>query len=158
MTGARIAALLLLVAPAVLPLVFTIGVRPETVAILLPTGFLHARLVDGGGHTYVAAMHNGAYSFSHMEYPLLAPGAVADAWRVAGSRDYRLGQVLIGLLGASLLVVAGSLGGRVARGRWRTPIGAALAVAVVLAAFGASGPYASDGYVDLAAAAAALAA
>src|SRR5881394_3133046 len=42
MTGARIAALLLLVAPAVLPLVFTIGVRPETVAMLLPTGFLLA--------------------------------------------------------------------------------------------------------------------
>jgi hypothetical protein len=45
----------------------------------------------------------------------------------------------------------------VARGRWRTLVGVAVSVVIVLAAFGAAGRYASDGYADLPAAAAALA-
>jgi hypothetical protein len=131
--------------------------RPDIAWDTRSIWFLHARLVDGGGHTYVAAMHSSAYSFSHTEYPLLIPGSVAEAWRVVGSRDYRLGQVIIGLLSASLLVVAGSLLGRVVRGRLRTPVGIVLAAALVFAAFWVSAANASNGLADLPAAAAAVA-
>jgi hypothetical protein len=116
---------------------------------------LHARLLDAGGATYVHALQNSAYGFSHPDYPPLVPATVAVAWKVWGSPSYRVAQVVVALVGACLIVTASWLVGRRARGRYAPFLAPALSGLFALAAIGASSAYLTDGYADVVAAAAA---
>lgn len=116
---------------------------------------LHARLFDAGGASYVHALQNGAYAFSHPDYPPLVPATVALAWKVWGSPSYRVGQVMPALVAASLFVVAGWLVARRVRGREAAWVAPALAASFAFAAIGATDGYLTDGYADVVAAAAA---
>ena len=116
---------------------------------------LHARLLDAGGSSYVHALQNNVYGFSHPDYPPLVPSTVAVAWKVWGSPSYRIGQVVLALVGACLVVVAAWLVGRRCRGRFAPVLAPALAGLFALAAIGASSAYLTDGYADVIAAAAA---
>jgi hypothetical protein len=119
--------------------------------------FLHARLLDRGAVSYVSAMHSASYSFSHLEYPLLVPASVNEVWSLAGARSYYLGQVVITLLGVSLIVLVGALIGRVAQGPSRVRLGVIMSVLLVAAAFGVGGRYVANGYADVPVALAAVA-
>lgn len=116
---------------------------------------LHARLLDAGGSTYVHALQSSLFGFSHPDYPPLAPATVAVAWKVGGSAGYRVGQVVLALLGACLLVVAAWLVGRRARGRLAAVSSPVLAGLFAFAALGATTVFLTDGYADVVAAAAA---
>ena len=129
------------------------GPDPDTLSIW----FLHARLLDSGAISYASAMHSASSSFSHLEYPLVVPGGVNELWSAAGGRDYHLAQVMITLLGMSLLVLVCSLIGRVARGAAQVYVGVVISILFAAAAFGVIGRYATDGYADMSVALAALA-
>jgi hypothetical protein len=118
---------------------------------------LHARLLLAGGGAYRAAVHSPAYAFSHVDYPPLIPSAAAVAWTGAGV-DYRVAQVLVALVGASLLACFACLITRVASPGRQSWVAAVVAFEVVVAGYGLAGRFATDGYADLTQAAAAAAA
>jgi hypothetical protein len=119
---------------------------------------LHARLLDGGGASYDAALGNPAYSFAHMDYPPLMPAAVATTWSTVGSEGYRLAQVLIAGLNACLLGLTAATIASLTGNPGRRVLAPFIAAAVVLAGFGIAGGNATGGYADLLGAAATAAA
>lgn len=118
---------------------------------------LRARLFFRGHEHILAALDNKALEFSHRDYPPLLSSTVSVAWSLPGHPDYRLAQILIALLNAAVVGLLGCAIARCAPRRCRS-IGLIAAVGVALAAFELAGPYATNGYADLFAAAAAAAA
>ncbi len=131
---------------------------------------LHADWFAAGHHSALAALRNRAIPFAHPSYPPLVGGAVAVAYQVTGNHTARLGVVVVALLNVSTVAVAALavvevgrvLSGTLARAAgsalrpssasWcRVPslAGTALAGALVLAAAGVAGPFATNGYADL---------
>ena len=106
--------------------------------------FFHARMLTGGHSPYLSQA--SAFPFSHPDYPPLVPASVSLSWRLAGTVDYRTGQLTLAALTACATVLA-VLG--VARAldqaRWEAPVSAAVGVAVL---YGVWDEYATNGFVD----------
>jgi hypothetical protein len=126
-------------------------VRPEVGFDARSIWFLHARWLEAGHGVLLGALRNQALAFSHANYPLLAPGAVAVAWGIAGSASLRSAQLVVAALSAAAVGAAAVLvGSAVAERRpfWWA-LGAACGVGFALGAYGLAGAGATNGYVDL---------
>ncbi len=130
------------------------------------TWMVHPVWYLDGHATTVAALRNPALLFAHPPYPPLVGGAVAVSWFVSGLHTYRLGVVMLALLGALAALAAASVSVELARrlavsaGRWRRVvilgIGVATTGALVMLAFAVTGFDMVDGYADALWAAAAV--
>lgn len=123
--------------------------------------FLHARWFLGGGSYTWDAMGSSTYLFSHPDYPPLVPAIVAVVWRLTGSIDLRVAQVVVAVLNAAGLGLVGLAIGRVVPRDSHVAVtvgAAAAATATVMAGWGLAGTYGTNGYVDLTWAALAVAA
>ncbi|MHB1777225.1 MAG: hypothetical protein ACYCU7_14720 [Acidimicrobiales bacterium] len=118
---------------------------------------LHGVWFADGHSVALAALRNPALTFAHASYPPLVGASVGLSWLVTGEHSYRLGVVVIAVLNACAVTSAASvaieaaLAGRPAGGRRRLAAagGVVVAGALVLAAFGVAGPFATNGYADL---------
>ena len=131
---------------------------------------LHAQWFAAGHQVALSTLRSPSLIFSQQTYPPLSSAAVAVSWLVVGGRSLRLGVVVIALLNACAVAAAAWVVAEVGRRaadrvlvvRTGTRPGPAwawalvpLAVGVVaaglvaLAAFGAAGDGAVDGYADL---------
>ncbi|HEX4081469.1 MAG TPA: hypothetical protein VHX40_00780, partial [Acidimicrobiales bacterium] len=123
----------------------TVGFDARTIWMLHGVWFLD------GHRAALTALRSPAIPFAHASYPPLVGGSVAVSWLVTGDHGYRLGVVMVALLGACALAAAAWVAVEVGR-----RIGAAVACTagvvvaglLVLAAAGVAGPFATNGYAD----------
>ena len=113
-----------------------------------------------GGHDFLSAsFRNSATLLAHASYPPLVSATVAVSWEITGVHTDRLGVVVVALLNACAaatlgwaVVEAGLEAGRRADTKGRramaTAVGIVAGTLLVLAAFGAAGPFATNGYAD----------
>lgn len=106
--------------------------------------FFHARMLVGGHAVYLDQAR--AFPFSHPDYPPMVPATVALGWRLAGSVDYRTGQLTVAALTACATVLACVGVGRALQ--WSGARGALVAGAGVGMLYGAWDEYATNGFVD----------
>src|SRR5207244_2170035 len=111
----------------------------------------------GGGDYARVAMQNPVYLFSHPEYPPFVPATVATVWRMSGTIDLWVGQVVISLLNACVVALVGLAFVRLVRGRLVIGAGA-VGAGVCLVVYLFSDGYAINAYADVLAAAATTAA
>lgn len=86
-----------------------IGKDPRATWMVHPVWYLDGRA------TTVAALRNPALLFAHPPYPPLVGGAVAVSWFVSGLHTYRLGVVIVALLGTLAALAAASASVELAR-------------------------------------------
>ena len=118
---------------------------------------LHSRWFFAGGDYARVAMQNPVYLFSHPEYPPFVPATVATVWRMSGTIDLWVGQVVISLLNACVVALVGLAFVRLVRGRLVIGAGA-VGAGVCLVVYLFSDGYAINAYADVLAAAATTAA
>ncbi len=123
------------------------------------TWMVHPVWYLDGHATTVAALRNPALLFAHPPYPPLVGGAVAVSWFVSGLHTYRLGVVILALLGTFAIFAAASASLEVARRlalsteeRIRQAVilgvGVVTTGLLVMLAFGVTGADIVDGYAD----------
>ncbi|MFZ0666240.1 MAG: hypothetical protein WAM97_10820 [Acidimicrobiales bacterium] len=131
---------------------------------------VHATWIQAGHATALAALTNQGLILSHSSYPPLSGATVALGWAITGVSSLRVGQVVLALLtgcaiaavGATVLEVGLIAAIRTAIRRNAlgatalTVIAGLLSAAWVLGAFGLAGPSATNGSVDMLAAACAV--
>ncbi len=108
----------------------------------------HSRWFYAGGDFIRDALVNPAFSYSHPDYPPLAPAAAGGLWRLTANVDVDLGRDVIALLTFNAVAVMALAVRRLASERSAVPA-AAMAALVGLGAYGLAGPYGTNGYVDL---------
>lgn len=109
--------------------------------------FFHAHWFASGGDAVAASLQNPALVFSHPDYPVLVPGAVAFFWWLLSPRDLELGQMVISLLVASMITLLG-VAVQAASSATNRIVSGLIGAAVVLAAYGIGGPTTTNGYAD----------
>ena len=96
---------------------FSLGAlkAPMVVYDARTTWLVHPAWYLDGNATTVAALRSHALLFTHAPYPPLVGGAVAVTWFVSGLHSYRLGEVVMALLGTFAVLAAASASVEVAR-------------------------------------------
>jgi len=116
--------------------------------------WFHARFFLEGGGSTVDALRNGAFEFSHPDYPPLSSAATALDWWFSGSQPLRGAQLQTTVLTVSAVIALGAVVWRLAGSRL-SAAGAGLGALVVLGAYGVAGvsggalAVGTSGYVDL---------
>jgi hypothetical protein len=130
----------------------------------------HATWISNGHATAIAALTNPGLSVAHSSYPPLGGAAIALGWVITGLSSAHVGQLVLAVLtgcavaacGASILEVG--MVASVRSGARRNPLFAAIVMVMagaasaawVLGAYGFAGAGATNGSMDLFAAAAAV--
>ncbi|MBM3673554.1 MAG: hypothetical protein FJW88_01175 [Actinobacteria bacterium] len=141
-------ALAVVVLGAVATLMLLPLVRPAIDWDARATWFQHARWFYGGGEFVQRAIGNAAHGYNR-DYPPLVPATVASFWRSGAGVDHRSGQILVGILNASAVVVAALAIPRTFRLARLGPASLLMSAAWVVAAFGIAKEFGTDGYADL---------
>ncbi len=123
-------------------------IRPAVDWDTRATWFRLARWLTEGGRFTQHAIGNDAYPFNR-DYPPFAAATIAVFWRLGAGIDDRSGQLIVGLLNGSAAVVTALAFPRLFRRARLGPMPAVLGMAFVIAAFGISKQYGTDGYQDL---------
>jgi hypothetical protein len=123
-------------------------VRPAIDWDARATWFRLARWLAAGGSFTQHALGNKAYPFNR-DYPPFSAATVAAFWKLGAGIDDRAGQLIVGVLNASAAVVTALAFPRLFRRARLGVVPTLMGMAFVVAAFGISKQYGTDGYQDL---------
>jgi hypothetical protein len=148
---------LLLVLPVVVALPFaTIRLAPTAYDANVIWWF-HARWFAGGGAAVADALTNSAFAFSHPDYPPLTAATTGALWWVTGATSLRVAQATTAILTLSAICALAAVIWRIAVAVRTMGAATAVATVVALATVGVAnevpGAPATNGYVDVLAAA-----
>lgn len=108
----------------------------------------HGRWFYAGGDYLRDAMANPAFAFSHSDYPPAVPATIGTVWHLTGGIDPRIGQLVVGLLTLSAVLLIGLALAELGL-KQNTGLRAVIGGSAVLGSFGIAANFGMNGYVDL---------